>query len=70
MNTIQINMEKQSMKERVSDRQTWPADRLGYLWLALGLLCWLFAANGARDVPMAAWLAPLFLLRFTRTRAA
>jgi apolipoprotein N-acyltransferase len=68
MNTIQIHVEKQDLKKHVSDRQVWPADRAGYLWLALGLLCWLFAANGTGDIALAAWLSPLFLLRFTRRR--
>src|SRR5215831_1331181 len=56
------------MKKRFSPQQAKSADRLGYLWLAAGLLCWLFAANGIWDFPVAAWFAPLFLLRFTRSR--
>ena len=55
------------MKNRFPAQQIGPTDRLRFLWLALGLLCWLFAANGRLDVPLAAWLSPLFLLRFTRT---
>src|SRR5215469_8575945 len=57
MNTIQTSIRRAGF-----------VDRLGFLWLALGLLCWLFAANGRLDIPIAAWLSPLFLLRFTRTR--
>jgi apolipoprotein N-acyltransferase len=57
------------MKKHFAQQQAESADRLGYLWLMLGLLCWLFAANGVRDIAVAAWLAPLFLLRFTRTRS-
>ncbi len=56
------------MKTRVRLHQVEPSPRLGYLWLALGTLCSLFAANGRWDIPLAAWLGPLFLLRFTRTR--
>jgi apolipoprotein N-acyltransferase len=36
------------------------------MWLALAGLLLLFA-NGAYAIPLAAWLAPLFLLRFVRT---
>src|SRR5438552_4412665 len=42
-------------------------DRLSYLWLALGIL--LFAFGTIRwTIPLAAWLYPVFLLRFTRTQ--
>jgi apolipoprotein N-acyltransferase len=42
-------------------------DRLAYLWLALGIL--LFASATLRwEIPLAAWLAPVFLLRFVRTQ--
>lgn len=43
------------------------SDRLSYLWLVLAFVLSLFAMNGAWDVPLAAWLYPLFLLRFART---
>ena len=59
---------KDSMKTHVRLPQVEPSPRLGYLWLALGTLCSLFAANGRWDIPLAAWLGPFFLLRFTRTR--
>lgn len=42
-------------------------DRLAYLWLALGGVLYLFTA-GRWVIPLAGWLAPLFLLRFVRTR--
>src|SRR5260370_3892797 len=48
-------------------RQMEPASLLKYLWLVLGTICSLFAFNGRWDIALAAWLAPLFLLRFTRT---
>jgi len=42
-------------------------DRLSYLWLAVAAALFLFAA-GRWAIPLAAWLAPLFLLRFVRTQ--
>lgn len=44
------------------------SDRFSYLWLVLAFVLSLFALNGTWDFPLAAWLYPLFLLRFTRTR--
>jgi apolipoprotein N-acyltransferase len=44
-----------------------PNDRLSYLWLALAFALCLCAFNGRWDIPLAAWLYPLFLLRFVRT---
>ncbi len=42
-------------------------DRLSYLWLALGIA--FFAFGWPREtIPLAAWLAPVFLLRFVRTQ--
>ena len=42
-------------------------DRLSYLWLAFGTL--LFAFVTAKwTIPLAAWLYPIFLLRFVRTQ--
>jgi apolipoprotein N-acyltransferase len=43
------------------------SDRFSYLWLVLAFVLSLFAMNGSWDFPLAAWLYPLFLLRFTRT---
>ena len=43
-------------------------DRLSYLWLALGAVLLLFT-YGQWIIPLAAWLAPLFLLRFVRTKS-
>ncbi|WP_220204721.1 apolipoprotein N-acyltransferase [Reticulibacter mediterranei] len=50
------------MKKQPASHQ----ERYGYLWLALGLILSLFATNGRWDIPIAAWLYPLFFLRFTR----
>ncbi|HTK09354.1 MAG TPA: nitrilase-related carbon-nitrogen hydrolase [Ktedonobacteraceae bacterium] len=69
MNTEQISMKKQSMNRRFPAQQAELTDRFGYFWLAPGTLFSLFAANGVWNMPLAAWLAPLFFLRFTRTRS-
>ena len=42
-------------------------DRLSYLWLAIAAALYLFT-GGQWAIPLAAWLAPLFLLRFVRTQ--
>ena len=52
-------------KRTLSPKHT--SDRLSYLWLALAAVLFLFAA-GQWVIPLAAWLAPLFLLRFVRTQ--
>jgi apolipoprotein N-acyltransferase len=46
-----------------------PDDRLGYLWLVVGAVLSLFAVHGRWDVPVAAWLSCVLLLRFVRTRS-
>ncbi|MCS7479476.1 nitrilase-related carbon-nitrogen hydrolase [Umezawaea endophytica] len=43
-----------------------PPDRRRWAWLGVGALLWLLAVHGRFDVPVAAWLFPVFLLRFTR----
>jgi apolipoprotein N-acyltransferase len=42
-------------------------DRWAYLWLGLGLL-FAFFSIGQWVIPLAAWLAPVFTLRFLRTQ--
>src|SRR5258708_38050673 len=42
-------------------------DRLSYLWLALGIVLLPFGAF-MWAIPLAAWLFPVFLLRFVRTQ--
>ena len=42
-------------------------DRLSYLWLAIAAALLVFY-TGRLAIPLAAWLAPLFLLRFVRTQ--
>jgi apolipoprotein N-acyltransferase len=38
-------------------------DRWSFLWIVIGTLLWLFPA-----IPLTHWLAPIFVLRFTRTQ--
>ncbi|MFD6162337.1 nitrilase-related carbon-nitrogen hydrolase [Nocardia sp. NPDC060256] len=44
-----------------------PPDRWRYLWLGAGAVLSLFAVNGRWDIPLAAWLVSILLLRFSRT---
>jgi len=41
-------------------------ERSPYIWLGVGLVAALFAVGGRWDIPLAAWLASVFLLRFSR----
>ncbi len=52
-------------KERVST--TMQTDRWPYLWLAIGTILTLFA-SGRWAIPLAAWLGPVFMIRFVRTQ--
>jgi hypothetical protein len=47
---------------------TSPRDRLSYLWLALAIVLLPFAISPRWTIPLAAWLYPIFLLRFVRTQ--
>jgi apolipoprotein N-acyltransferase len=47
---------------------TYPRDRLSYLWLALAIVLMPFAMDYKWMIPLAAWLYPIFLLRFVRTQ--
>ena len=52
-------------KERAS---TYPIpDRWSYLWLAIGTVLTLFS-SGRWPIPLAAWLGPVFMIRFMRTQ--
>lgn len=44
-------------------------DRLSFLWLLLAAVLMVFS-NGRWIIPLAAWLAPLFMIRFLKTRKA
>jgi apolipoprotein N-acyltransferase len=46
-----------------------PLDRLSWLWFIIGAALIAFASLQP-SLPLAAWLAPVFLLRFVRTRRA
>lgn len=52
-------------------RRAWwhPTDGLSWLWLALGAVTIPFS-NLQTLVPIATWIGPVLLLRFTRTRRA
>lgn len=45
---------------------TLAAERLKYAWLLAGLATTLLSVGGRWDIPLAAWIAPIFLLRFAR----
>jgi apolipoprotein N-acyltransferase len=45
-------------------------DRRRWVWLGIGTLLSLFAAYTGYDIALAAWLFPVFLLRFARTGPA
>src|SRR5690348_17305174 len=55
------------MQKRSSAQLSVPTKHVGYLWLVLGALLSLVAMSGRWELSLAAWLSPLFLLRFTRT---
>ena len=54
------------MVERKMD-PTMQRDRWTYLWLALAALFFAFS-SGRWTLPLAAWLAPVFIIRFMRTQ--
>jgi len=56
-----------SRRPAVIPAWTPPRDRLTYLWLALGIVLIAFATP-RWTIPLAAWLYPIFLLRFVRTQ--
>jgi len=47
---------------------TRPIDKFSWLWLAVGLALLPFSTVHA-ELPMAVWLAPIFVLRFARTQS-
>jgi apolipoprotein N-acyltransferase len=64
MNTVANDVDFAAATEH---RGAIATDRLRYAWLALGTLLSMFAVGGRWDLPFAAWLYAIFLLRFSRT---
>lgn len=60
---------KQSTLYQQPDSSTSAQDRWSYLWLFVGAGLLLFS-NGRWMIPLATWLAPIFLIRFARTQPA
>ena len=60
---------KQSTLYQQPDNSTSTQDRWAYLWLFVGAGLLLFS-NGRWIIPVATWLAPVFLIRFARTQPA
>src|SRR5271169_2934698 len=44
------------------------AESRSWIWVAIAALLLMFS-NGANNIPLAAWLAPVFLMRFVRSRS-
>ena len=57
------------MSTRQQTEKTGIVDRWSFLWLVIGAILLLFA-NGRWIIPLATWLAPIFLMRFARTQPA
>ena len=60
---------KQTTLYQQPDSSTSAQDRWAYLWLFVGAGLLLFS-NGRWFIPLATWLAPIFLIRFARTQPA
>ncbi|PRY38694.1 nitrilase-related carbon-nitrogen hydrolase [Umezawaea tangerina] len=61
---------EQAVRSPDSAPRTAAVDRRRRLWWGVGAVLWLLAVHGRFDVAVAAWLFPVFLLRFTRTGPA
>lgn len=57
------------MSAQLRKDSTYASDRWSFLWLVIGAGLLLFA-NGRWIIPLATWLAPIFLMRFARTQPA
>ncbi len=55
------------MMSRERSSATIQTDRWSYLWLAIGTILSL-VSSGRWTIPLAAWLAPVFMIRFVRTQ--
>lgn len=67
MSTRTLTASEQTEASR--SQMTLAEDRWTYLWLLVGVGL-LIVSNGRWIVPVATWLTPVFLLRFTRTQPA
>jgi len=65
MNRMKTGSGRESLAERMIPIE----DRYSFLWLAAAAALLLFA-NGRWIIPAAAWLGPVFMVRFLRTRKA
>ena len=67
MDNNPVNSSNQNKRGNFWDRlKSIPANRLAFLWLLLGFVLLPFTFFQT-VIPLAAWLAPIFLLRFART---
>jgi apolipoprotein N-acyltransferase len=62
-----IEAERRETLIGFSDRTAAQISGARWIWLALGTAAALLSVGGRWDVALAAWLAPVFLLRFSRT---
>src|SRR5581483_8404006 len=53
----------------VSSAHSTAATPYSWIWLLVAAVCFMFS-NGVNNIALAAWLGPLFLLRFLRTKPA
>lgn len=67
MQTSLANRESQ-LSESSHRAKRAQSSRLSWAWLAIAAVLLLFS-NGANNIPLAAWLSPIFLLRFVRSQS-
>lgn len=65
-----MSVQTMSSQSGTTTKTTFPLqDRLSFLWLAVGFVILIFS-NGMQIIPIAAWLGPVFMVRFLRTQKA
>lgn len=57
-------IDRDAERPRIRDR--WAPSAPNLVWLAIGLAALLLSVGGRWSLPLAAWMAPIFLLRFSR----
>ncbi|MDH3294802.1 MAG: hypothetical protein OER95_10840, partial [Acidimicrobiia bacterium] len=67
MTTLIDSDKKERETELPPTRSLAPAPR-PYLWLGIGAVLLVFSNGILSVVPLATWLAPLFLIRYLRTQ--